>query len=134
MGPASLRTLALRVAVSLLLAGVFYLAWMSVFILTYHSAGPGVRAFLWIAGPPVVAAGFALGLMLFRWKARRRRIEFLRCYIWPLVGCAIGTAVVFPFGPMLIVFGIFILGTLAVTIYEGRLMIRSDPGTRSNGV
>jgi len=34
---------------------------------------------------------------------------------------AVGAAAVFPFGPMLIVFGMFAVGTLAVTIREGWL-------------
>ena len=126
----SLRVLTLRVAVSLLLAVVFDTAWMSLFIPLYRPSGPIVRALLWIAGPPVIAAGFALGLTLFRWNARPRWAEYLRCYVWPLVGCSAGAAITFPIGPMLIGFGMFALGTLAATIYEARLIFRGD-GHRS---
>jgi hypothetical protein len=124
VNPATLRVLTLRIAVSLLLAAVFQAAWTSLFILLYRSSGSIVRAFLWIAGPPVIAAGFALGLTLFRWKAQPRWAEYLRCYVWPLAGSATGAVAGSPIGPMFAGFGMFALGTLAVTIYEVRLVLR----------
>jgi uncharacterized membrane protein len=127
VGRESLWHVALRVAVSLLSAGVFHTAWMAVFIAMHRSAGPVTRTLLWLGAPVVTGAGFAFGLTLFRWRLRPRGSQFLRNYAWPLLGCAVGAAVVFPFGPMLIVFGMFAVGTLAVIIGEAWL------GRGSNG-
>lgn len=125
MGRESLWYLSLRVAVSPPWAAVFYTAWMGAFITWSPSAGPITRALLWLAAPVVTAAGFALGLTLFRWRVRPRGVQFLRSYAFPLLGCAVGAAVVYPFGPMLVVFGMFVVGTLAVTIREAWLVGRS---------
>jgi hypothetical protein len=74
--------------------------------------------------PVVTTAGFAFGLTLLRWRVRPLGSQFTRNYAWPLLGCAVGAAVVYPFGPMLIVFGMFAAGTLAVAIREAWLLRR----------
>jgi hypothetical protein len=38
--------------------------------------------------------------------------------MWSLAGCAISCVIVWPFGPMLIVFGMFLIGTLSVVLQE----------------
>jgi hypothetical protein len=43
-----------------------------------------------------------------------------------MIGCAIGAAVVYWFGPMLIVFGMFAAGTASVALREVMLGIRTD--------
>lgn len=70
-----------RVVLSVLLAGVFYTAWMVVAI-------------------PIIKNSF--------WKA----------YKWFLISCAIGGGIVSIFGQMLIVFGMFVAGTLSVVVHE----------------
>ena len=59
-----------------------------------------------------------IGIGLFDFSVKRSRQNFFNIYKWPLVGCIIGAALVFPFGPMLIVFGMFGLGTLSVILRE----------------
>ena len=41
-----------------------------------------------------------------------------RTLIWPLVGCAVGALAVYWYGPMLIVFGMFVSGTCGVVLRE----------------
>jgi hypothetical protein len=43
--------------------------------------------------------------------------------IWPLIGCSLGAAAVFWFGPMLIVFGMFVAGTASVVVREVLLQL-----------
>jgi len=92
---------------------------MAVAITTVKSGcGPVVKGFLWVAAPVVTAAGFAAGIILIDLIAKTGKIRFVRIYVWPLAGCAIGAGIVFPFGPMLIVFGMFGLGTASVLLRE----------------
>ncbi len=46
------------------------------------------------------------------------KIHFLETYKWCLAGCVIGAGIVWVFGPMLIVFGMFAIGTLSVVLHE----------------
>jgi hypothetical protein len=109
----------MRVLISLVFAGFFYVFWMAVAITALKSgSGKLVMGFLWIIAPLVTAAGFTIGIGLFDFAVRQSRPEFWKIYKWPLVGCIIGAAAVFPFGPMLIVFGMFVLGTLSVILRE----------------
>ncbi len=77
-----------------------------------------VKALLRLSAPVTTAAGFALGIALFERLAGHSRTAFLRIFLWPLVGCAIGDGVVYWFGPMLIVFAIFAAGTASIAIRE----------------
>ena len=43
---------------------------------------------------------------------------FSRILVWPLIGCAVGAGIVYWFGPMLIVFGMFVAGTASVALRE----------------
>ena len=66
----------------------------------------------------VTGLGFSAGAALF---SRFRRVPHPphQCvYLYPLTGCSIGAAVVFPFGPMLIVFGMCLLGSLSMLLFE----------------
>ena len=47
-----------------------------------------------------------------------RKTRFFHILLWPLSGCAVGAGVVYWFGPMLIVFGMFAAGTASVIIRE----------------
>ena len=109
-----------RVALSVFFAGVFYTGWMAVAIPTVKSGFGGliVKAILWILAPIVTGFGFALGPKIFELLPTADKSRFWKTYKWCLAGCAIGGAVVCIFGPMLIVFGMFVAGTLSVILHE----------------
>ena len=75
-----------------------------------------------------MAAGFAVGVTMAERLGKKGRTSFIRIYVWPLVGCAIGAAVVYPFGPMLIVFGMFAAGTASVLVREIVIRSKADRG------
>ena len=116
----------LRLASSLLGAGVFYTAWMAAFFAATRSGSVIAETVLWLLAPVMTAAGFAVGVTMAERLAKKQRTSFIRIYVWPLVGCAIGAAVVYPFGPMLIVFGMFAAGTVSVAIREVVSLSRSS--------
>ena len=74
----------------------------------------------------VTAGGFAVGLALGERLLGGMRVSFGRVLPWPLAGCAVGAAAVYPYGPMLIVFGMFLLGTAGVVL---RQALRERRGT-----
>jgi len=114
-------TVATRVAMSVLLGGVFYTGWMAVAILTIKGGFGGlvVKVLLWILAPILTGLGFAVGLRTFDLLGLNAdRGSFWRTYKWCLVGCGVGGGIVCVFGPMLIVFGMFAGGTLSVILYE----------------
>ena len=112
----------LRIFNSVVFAGFFYVFWMAVAITAFKSGyGKFIMGLLWIIAPFITAAGFTIGIGLFDLVAKRSLPNFFNIYKWPLVGCIIGAAIVFPSGPMLIVFGMFGLGTLSVILREVRL-------------
>jgi hypothetical protein len=109
---------AARFVVSVLLGACFYLVWMGLFLVSIPYQSPFSRGLLWILAPVITALGFSAGAVLF---IRFRRLpcpSLLRLYLYPLIGCSIGAAVVFPFGPMLIVFGMCLLGSLSMFLFE----------------
>ena len=118
----------LRLAASLLGAGVFYSAWMAAFITATRSGSVVAETVLWLLAPVMTAAGFAVGVTMAERLAKKQRTSFIRIYVWPLVGCAIGAAVVYPFGPMLIVFGMFAAGTASVLVREIVIRSKADRG------
>lgn len=110
-----------RVALSVLLAGVFYTGWMAVAIPTIKSGFGGlvVKVVFWILAPIVTGFSFALGPEMFDLLSKPAgRSSFWKTYKWCLTGCVIGGGVVCIFGPMLIVFGMFAAGTLSVAVHE----------------
>ena len=113
-----LKGVVLRLALSLFGAGVFYTAWMAAFIAATRSGSVVAETFLWLLAPVITAAGFAVGIIVAERLGKKGRTSFIRVYVWPLVGCAIGAGVVYPFGPMLIVFGMFAAGTASVAVRE----------------
>lgn len=123
--PGRLRRILARITCSLLCAGLFYAAWLALFLLVISRASPLVEAILRILTPVATAAGFALGIVLFERLAGQRRTAFLRIFVWPLIGCAIGAGAVYWFGPMLIVFGMFAAGTASIALREVYLWRRS---------
>gem|GEM_PF-688579 len=108
----------LRIAFSLVCAIVFYIAWMAAFILTARLDSPVVETILWLLAPVITAAGFATGIAVRERLAGQKRSRFLRIFLWPLIGCAIGAGLMYSFGPMLMVFAIFFTGTASMALRE----------------
>ena len=108
----------LRVACSVLCGGVTYFVWMATFLFVKDTGGQAVRVLLWLAAPAATALGFAVGAALHERLTEGRRDSFPRVYLWSFVGCSVGAVVVFPFGPMLIVFGMFLMGTASMILRE----------------
>lgn len=77
-----------------------------------------LEALGWLLGPVVTAAGFTTGIVIYEILSRTRRTGFFRIFPWPLIGCAAGAGAVYWFGPMLIVFGMFVAGTASVALRE----------------
>jgi hypothetical protein len=108
----------LKIASSVLCAAALYLLWMGAFIVLSERTGPVIRGVLWVLAPVVTAAGFALGVAAAERLLRSRSGSFARIFPWPLAGCAVGAAAVYWYGPMLIVFGMFLLGTASVVLRQ----------------
>ena len=115
-----------RVACSLLCAGIFYSAWMAVFITAAGLDSLGIKIALWLLAPLVTGAGFTMGIVAFERLIKKRKVEFLHIYPWTLTGCVIGAGIIFWFGPMLIVFGMFATGTVSVIIREVVIFMRNN--------
>ncbi len=109
-----------RVALSVLLAGIFYIGWMAIAIPTIKSGFGGliVKVTLWVLAPIATGLGFAMGPKIFEFLPTTNKGKFWKTYKWCLAGCAIGGGVFWLFGPMLIVFGMFLAGTLSIVMYE----------------
>ena len=110
----------IRVILSVLFAGIFYTGWLAVAIPAFKS-GPGniiLKAIIWLAAPVVTAAGFATGVMIFELLPGARKSKFFDILKWTLIGCAVGAGAVWWFGPMLIVFGMFAVGTAGIALRE----------------
>ena len=108
----------IRTISSVFCAGVFYFVWMGAFLLTAKLGSSIVEAVFWLLAPAITAAGFAAGIVIWGHLTGTNRTTFFRVFVWPLVGCAIGAGVVYWFGPMLIVFGMFAAGTVSVVLRE----------------
>ena len=136
----------IRVILSVVFAGIFYTAWLAIAIpvLKTENAGIILKTVIWLAAPVVTALGFTTGVFIFellpgtrksgaqrlnnrgiftRFGETRRSLpakagKFLNIFKWSLAGCAIGAGTVVWFGPMLIVFGMFLVGTASVALRE----------------
>jgi len=115
------------VVVSLVCGGAFYFGWMAVFLLTLKLERPVLNVLLWPLAPVVTAVGFAVGVVIAQRLTGAERSGFAHIYRWPLVGCIVAVAVVYPIGPMLIVFGMLFAGTVSVALRE-LAVLRRKPG------
>ena len=88
------------------------------FLLTKDIRGGISEAVFWLLAPPVTAAGFTVGIVLFDHIAKASEPRFSSTFLWSLIGCVFGAAGVYWFGPMLIVFGMFVAGTASIIIME----------------
>ena len=108
-----------RVLISFLGAGLSNFIWLAAF-LTFAEKPPGgpVSWLLWFLAPPIIALGFCYGIILFDYYVSKNRSSLLSVLPLPFVGCVIGAAVAFQFGPMFIGFGTIALGGIAVLFRE----------------
>jgi hypothetical protein len=107
-----------RIASSIIGAGIFYFFWLAAFLLTKDIRGGISEAVFWLLAPPVTAAGFTVGIVLFDQIAKASEPRYASTFLWSLIGCVFGAACVYWFGPMLIVFGMFAAGTGSIIIME----------------
>jgi hypothetical protein len=123
----------IRVVLSVIVSGIFYVGWLAAAlpILESEFVGPVLKVIFWIAAPVVTAFGFAVGVFLFERLPGTRKSQILDIYKWSFVGCAVGAVSVVFFGPMLIVFGMFALGTAAIAIREILIIRKASKNTSS---
>jgi hypothetical protein len=107
-----------RTIVSVIFAGIFYTGWMAIAIPILKSGPLFAKALCWLSAPVVTASGFACGIAIFELLPGTRKSKSRDIILWPLASCSIGAAVVFFFGPMLIVFAMFALGAAGILIKE----------------
>lgn len=125
---------ALRIGLALVCAAVFYAGWLATVLAIGDAGGAVARIVLWVLAPVVTAVGFAVGFVAADRLMRIGGTGFSRVVLWPLTGCAIGAGAVYWFGPMLIVFGMFVGGTAALVAREVLSIRRaSRDSTRAGG-
>ena len=110
------------VAVSILVAGVFHIGWLAAFIPSAKSGVMALKILGWIAAPVVTALGYATGLWLGERLMTQRKTDFLRIFVWPLVGCTLGAIALSWVGPMLVGIGTCIGGAASVVLREIKLL------------
>lgn len=108
----------LRIVSSLLAAALCWLGWLAVFVPAFQSKSSTLMTIGWLTAPVITSAGFAVGYWSAERLLRSGRADFFRRFCWLLAGCILGAAVVFRFGPMLIVFGMFLFGTVILVVWE----------------
>ncbi len=107
-----------RVLVSLLGGIGMYGVWLAALLAGMRRPPLPISFAVMLTAPAVTALGFGLGTLMGEQLTRGRKTGFLQAFLWPFIGCTAGALVVYPFGPMLIVFGVFALGTGAVLARE----------------
>ncbi|MHB8863271.1 MAG: hypothetical protein ACYC6N_12750 [Pirellulaceae bacterium] len=110
------------VTVSVLVAGVFHIGWLAAFIPAAKSGITALKILGWLSAPVVTAVGYALGLWMGERLHTTRKIDFLRIFVWPWVGCSLGAAALSWIGPMWVGIGIVIGGTASVMLREVKLL------------
>jgi hypothetical protein len=123
--------LVIKTSLSLFFGGLFYALWLGVFLLTFRWGCTIVDEVVRLAAPLLTALGFAVGSTLYERLTGVRGGGFTRLFIWPLSGCSLGAVVVYPIGPMLIVFSMLTVGTVAVLIRDILDYLRGSSGRSS---
>jgi hypothetical protein len=131
MGDGEMLKKLTRGFVALLGGALSYIGWLAIFLLTTGWESALWDLLVWLLAPVVTGAGFAAGLALGERLTGRARTPFWKLWLWPLLGCAAGAAVVYPFGPMLIVFGMLAAGAGSVLLRE--LVAISELGSADRG-
>ena len=106
-----------KVIVSNIFGVIFCVLWLVILFKVFQWGGEGLEPILWILAPVLTALGFTIGAALLERDAWKRR-QFLRLYIWPLIGCVVGTLAIYWFVPILIVVGMLVVGTLSIILRE----------------
>ena len=115
-----LKSLTLVVA-SVLVAGVFHIGWLAAFIPAAKSGVMALKILGWLSAPVLMALGYTTGLWIGERRLTTRKTDFLRIFVWPLIGCSLGAMAVIGFVPMLIGFGMFVGGTASIVFREVKL-------------
>ena len=109
-----LRRWAVRLAVVLVLGVALHVAWVILSILAASlGASSFARGALWLAGPIITAAGYAIGLTIPVRGAAAINRRFSQLFLVVLVGCAVGGLLGRPVGPMFAGLGMLSAGALA---------------------
>jgi hypothetical protein len=78
----------LRVGLSVIFAGIFYIGWLAIAIPTIKSEFGGlfvlVKAVIWILAPIVTGLGFAVGPKIFELLPYTNKTRFWEHYQWCL--------------------------------------------------
>lgn len=118
-----------KVGLSLFCAGGFYAVWLAAFLVVAKTGSHVVQAVAWVSAPVVTAAGFSAGTAALGWLTGSGKHRFLDTFPWTLIGCTFGAVAVVWFGAMLIVFGMFAVGTASVALREVLLVGASEDRT-----
>lgn len=115
----------IKICISIIFGAIFYLIGLVIFLITPFVDNAIFILIKWALLPITTAFGFAFGIWLFERKLIDQKSSFRKILAWTLVGCIIPSIIVFPFGPMLIVFAMCFGGTLSVILREVFLNRRS---------
>ena len=77
-------------AFSLLCAGLFYFAWLALFLIGTGRESWTLGGLLWAVAPGATALGFTVGIAAVEHLEGRHELSFFHVFIWPLIGCAVG--------------------------------------------
>lgn len=115
-----------RIALSILLAGIFLSSWAatvdSITPLVPEVARPCWWAIYHLIPVALTATGFAAGVWLAERLGGTGKTRFLRIFVWPLVGCVLGAGAIFCVGVLM-----FSLGTASLVLREVLARNRANP-------
>jgi hypothetical protein len=114
-----------KIVLSILFGGILYACWMAAFLLIPRTDNSVLEIILWLLAPLFTATGFAVGVLVGDRLSRVSGGHFFRIFRWPLIGCTLGGGLVYWFGPMLIVFGMFLGGAISIALREVVAFYRS---------
>lgn len=107
-----------RIIISLIFGGLFYAAWLALFLTAVTLDFDLAEVLIWVFAPATAAMGFTLGIMIAERRGGSSRNRFSKIVIWPLTGCFLGAAAMFWLGAMSIAFGMLLGGTAAMIARE----------------
>jgi hypothetical protein len=117
-GRSAMLSACFRVLGSLLGGIIMFAVWL-IAVLARMPRPPVPPSFaVSLTAPVVTAVGFGLGMLVAERLTQRRQGAFRGAFLWSLAGGTVGTLAMFPFGGMLVGFGLFGLGTAALLIRE----------------
>jgi hypothetical protein len=114
----SLAIVGVKIAVGTFAAGLFYFIWLGAYLLVVDYGETVLDTVMYLAAPVITGAGFALGVEMVERRSGGKEAEFIHVFAWTVAGCAVGAGIVYWFGPMLIVFGMFLGGVASLVLRE----------------